>query len=389
MKNSLILSLPFLISISSATPIQRSHIHRREVPQEHSHEAILRTVNTLLKTNNPDNIQDAVFGLLGNAAASTGQGNIADTDCLQQATADQAFTNAKAASDTPGMTAALLYRALERNTGKVGLASTPCTALTATNPEIAALTQHQDPASADAAQGNKALTLELARQIASVGGDPLDALKAGTFAPGDVNDPTARGNSCDDADDAQGCIESLGLRVDDATEAEIRDAVAGAGGAGAEADAGAGTMTMTVMSDVPVASTAVDPAAAVVGCGAPGATAAVVATPTPTPTPTAVADPAPADATALDLGLCADPTIVFGGPFDGRKEDAFQPADTATFTHGSALGIKVITDFICQQLEVKCKASADAIAACNQGAADAQGAQGQGAADAFNRALGF
>lgn len=51
---------------------------KREVPQEHSHENILSAVNTLLFKNNPDDIQDAVFGLLGNAAATNGKGNIAD-----------------------------------------------------------------------------------------------------------------------------------------------------------------------------------------------------------------------------------------------------------------------------------------------------------------------
>lgn len=49
---------------------------RREVPQEHSHEATLRAVRTLLQLNNPDGIVDPVFGLLGNAAASNGLGQI-------------------------------------------------------------------------------------------------------------------------------------------------------------------------------------------------------------------------------------------------------------------------------------------------------------------------
>lgn len=118
-------------------------------------------------------------------------------ECLQQATADQAFTNAKAANDVPGMVAALMYRALERNTpGPVGRASNPCTSIKATNPEIAAIQQHQDPASPGAAGINKAVTLELAKQIKAVGGDPLEALKSGTFQPGDVTDATGKGNTC-------------------------------------------------------------------------------------------------------------------------------------------------------------------------------------------------
>jgi len=165
-------------------------------------------VRESLNLNNPDKILDPVFALLGNAAANNGKGNIADTDCLQQAVAD-------------GMVNALVFRALERNTGAVGQKSTLCTSIQAKNPEIAALKQHQDPASDGAAATNKAITLELAKQIKSVGGDPLDAIKSGTFSPGHIGDPTAKGNTCDDENDAQGCIFTLNLLVPDATEAEI------------------------------------------------------------------------------------------------------------------------------------------------------------------------
>lgn len=174
-----------------------------------------------LNLNNPDKIVDPVFGLLGNQAADKGKGNIQDVECLQQATADQAFTNAKAAGDVDGMVNALIFRALERNTPGVGKASNLCTSLKATNPEIAALSQHQDPASPGAAEGNKKITLELANQIKSVGGDPVDAIKSGTFTPGDVNDTTGKGNTCDDENDAEGCIFSQNLLVPDATEQEI------------------------------------------------------------------------------------------------------------------------------------------------------------------------
>jgi len=213
-------------SLSSALSVP---IYRREVPQEHSHEQILTVVKASLLLNNPDQIQDPVFGLLGNAAAAEGQGKITDTTCLQQATADQAFSNAKAAKDVKGQTAALIYRALERNTGAVGQVSDPCTSIKAVNPEIAALQQHQDPASKDAAAVNKAITLELAKQIASIGGDPNNALLAGTFAPGEIGDPTGAGNTCDDANDPIGCIFTQKLIVNDATPDEIKAAVAGAG----------------------------------------------------------------------------------------------------------------------------------------------------------------
>ncbi|KAL8933374.1 MAG: hypothetical protein Q9216_006395 [Gyalolechia sp. 2 TL-2023] len=241
MRSQAIIYLAFFCAASQAAPTDFRKLKAREVPQEHSHESFLTSVRASLAKNNPDNIQDPVFGLLGNGAAAAGQGSITDTDCLHQATADQAFTNAKAAGDVAGMTDALIYAALERNTGKVGLASVKCTAIKATNPEIGAISQHQaSPSSAGAAAANKAVTLTLAEQIASIGGDPQEALKAGTFAPGDVNDPTARGNSCNEQDDEQGCIFTQNLLVPDATADEIA-AAAGSGTAGAAGTSAAST----------------------------------------------------------------------------------------------------------------------------------------------------
>lgn len=203
---AILLSLALLLSAAYARPsTPLEGFIKREVPQEHSHNQFIATVNTNLKTNNPGNIVDAIFGLLGNAAASQGQGDITDT----------------------GMTAALIYRALERNTGKVGLASMACTSIKAVNPEIAAIQQHQDPVSSRAAATNKAIVLELAKQIASVGGDPQDALKSGTFAPGNPDDNTGAGNTCDVQDDTEGCIFTQNLLVEDASADEINAAVAG------------------------------------------------------------------------------------------------------------------------------------------------------------------
>ncbi|KAM0810570.1 hypothetical protein AB5N19_10919 [Seiridium cardinale] len=215
---------------------------RREVPQEHSHEAILQAANTALKLNNPENIQDAVFSLLGDAAAAQGAGDVTNLACLQQHVADQAFTNAKAAGDVDAMTNALLFRAVERNTGSVGLASAICNE-TATNPEVAAISQHQDPASDNAAAVNKQIVLDLAVQIASVGGDPQLALQSGTFAPGTIGDPTGKGNACDDIVD-EGCIVQQNLLVEDATADEI-DAAVAAGGATVNSGSSASNGTAT------------------------------------------------------------------------------------------------------------------------------------------------
>ena len=207
--------------------IPRAMLRGREVPQEHSHDRFLDGVRVNLALNNPNNIQDPVFGLLGNAAAAAGAGSITNLDCLHQATADQAFTNAKAAGNVTGQADALLYAALERNTGAVGLASVICNE-TAVNPEIQAVQQHQDPASTGAAASNKAVVLALAKQLASIGADPQEALLSGTFAPGKIGDPTAKGNTCDTQNDPDGgCIFSQNLLVDDATAAEISAAVAG------------------------------------------------------------------------------------------------------------------------------------------------------------------
>ncbi|KAF7290363.1 hypothetical protein HMN09_01294300 [Mycena chlorophos] len=204
---------------------------RRELPQEHSHQEILTSVNTSLRKNNPDKIVSSVFGLLAAAAAASGAGSITDTDCLQQATADQAFTNAKAANDVQGQVDALIYRALERNTHGVGTKSNACTSIKAVNPEIGALSQHQDPASDNAAAVNKAIVLTLAQQIAAVGGNPQDALKSGTFKPGNKSDKSGKANTCDDHNDKTGCIFTQNLLVDDATADEINAAVASVGGA--------------------------------------------------------------------------------------------------------------------------------------------------------------
>lgn len=177
-----------LLGQAFCSPVRSFALNRREVPQEHSHDVFLSITQEALLKNNPKNIQDAVFGLLGNQAAAAGAGQVTNLDCLKQETADQAFTNGKAVGDLRLMAGALVYQALERNTGKVGQASAACTDK-ATNPEVAALAQHQDPASANAASVNKDITLALAKQLKSIGADPNLALLSGTFAPGDVSSP--------------------------------------------------------------------------------------------------------------------------------------------------------------------------------------------------------
>lgn len=302
------------------------------------------------------------------------------------------------------MSFALIFRALERNTGSVGLASVPCVSIKAVNPEIAALQQHQDPAGDGAQALNKQIASELARQIASVGGDPTLANEASTFAPGKIGDPTAAGNTCDDANDAAGCINSLKLRVDDLSADEIAAAVAGSAQVGVNATAVAavsGACNLTAAAPVDAGVAAGDAKkmakdakkagkdkkkakdekkkAAKVDKAAAGKDAA------PAP-PAAVA---PAASGAVDFGSCTDPTIKFGIPSDGRKEDAFEASDLKAFPHGSALNIAVISGFICSQLPNACKANAAAVALCDSAEKAASGLKAQAAADAFNSAIGF
>lgn len=89
-----------------------------------------------------------------------------------------------------------------------------------------------------------------------------------------------------------------------------------------------------------------------------------------------------------NFGSCSDPGIKFANGLDGRKEPAFAPRNAASFNHGSALNIGVISDFICGQLKDKCKADSGVVAKCQAASADAKTKTGQAAADAFNSALG-
>jgi hypothetical protein len=113
---------------------------------------------------------------------------------LQQATADQAFTNAKVAGDVAGMTTALIYRALECNTGKVGLASVACTSIKAVNPEIAAIQQHQDPPPLEPSPPIRPLSLNWPNKS-----PPLAVIlkTPSNLAPGISDDNTEAGNTCD------------------------------------------------------------------------------------------------------------------------------------------------------------------------------------------------
>jgi hypothetical protein len=215
-------------------------------------------------------------------------------------------------------------------------------------------------------------------------------------APADEICPANLGSPGDDANDPVGCIFTQNLLVPDVTADEIAAAV-GSGSAGTGTGTGASTTTTTAAAAPPASSTTAAAAEeAPTECAAPPpaeTSTTTVAAPA-TSSFAAAAPPATTSATATptstsDFGTCANanPDIVFGLGFDGRTDPSFEPADLKTFNHGSALGIGVITSFICQQLNDKCKASATVLAACASGSAAAAKASGQAAADAFNAAF--
>ncbi|KAI8723002.1 hypothetical protein NCS52_00154800 [Fusarium sp. LHS14.1] len=326
-----------LLGLASASPLglpgfkrfapsKLGHLHKRQVPQEHSHDFVLVITREFLNLDNPKNIQDPVFGLLGDGAAAAGAGDVTNLACLKQETADQAFTNAKAAGDLRGMAGALLFQAIERNTAGVGVASKLCTEA-AVNPEIGALTQHQDAASENAGALNKAITLELAKQLAGIGADPNLALLSGTFAPGDTDDNTGKGNSCDTEEPELGCIFSEKLLVLDASEDEIAAAVADV----AQTFTGTGGIAATDLvnlADFSVASvTGTVDLSTIVNGGSGGAGAGATGVASGVASETAAASDAASDVAET---TAAAVTTVAGGNNNSAGDEAATTADAAT-----------------------------------------------------------
>ena len=97
--------------------------------------------------------------------------------------------------------------------------------------------------------------MNLAVQIAAVGGDPTDAIKSGTFAPGTIGDPTAAGHTCDTQNDPTGCIFTQNLLVPDLTADDIASAVAAAGGSAGGATAAAPATSAAAATTVAAGAT--------------------------------------------------------------------------------------------------------------------------------------
>jgi hypothetical protein len=90
------------------------------------------------------------------------------------------------------------------------------------------------------------------------------------------------------------------------------------------------------------------------------------------------------NSSGANFGSCSTPQIKFAQGFDGRRETSFEPVDqgsghvpvllyvcsrswtTASFPHGSADNIGVITGFMCDELTNTCKANQAAKDLCTQ-----------------------
>ena len=69
MKDTVILLVSGLVTVGAWPVHSAPKVVAREVPQEHSHQQFIDTVQKSLQANNPDNIGNPVFGLLGNAVS--------------------------------------------------------------------------------------------------------------------------------------------------------------------------------------------------------------------------------------------------------------------------------------------------------------------------------
>jgi hypothetical protein len=77
MKQSII-ALSLVGAVLARPSVNTYSFEKREVPQEHAHRNVNLEVSKVLNLDNPDNISDPIFGLLGAAAAADGAGSIAD-----------------------------------------------------------------------------------------------------------------------------------------------------------------------------------------------------------------------------------------------------------------------------------------------------------------------
>jgi hypothetical protein len=122
--------------------------------------------------------------------------------------------------------------------------------------------------------------------------------------------------------------------------------------------------------------------------------------------------PTPTNPTPVgNIGSCSVPEIEFGPGFDNRKETSYQPVNKsqrylvlspkfyridvcpplASYNHGSAQNIDIISQFICDTLVNSCGADQTSRTTCAsaRAAADQQASKTGAQADAFNAVFGI
>ncbi|KAJ3321412.1 hypothetical protein HDV06_004397 [Boothiomyces sp. JEL0866] len=146
----------------------------------------------------------------GAAAGAAGAGKLAD--CLAKVkggdrnpampanTFGHTATFYKIEIVTKGQCTQQQYFTLERNTKAVGQPSSVCKQ-TPKNKELQLFAQHQDAAGPDAAANNKNVKVQVAKQAVALGFSAEEAVnlsaQTATFPPGDTNDKSGKGSTCD------------------------------------------------------------------------------------------------------------------------------------------------------------------------------------------------
>lgn len=294
----------------------------------------------------------------------TGTGGIQATDLVDLTKFSIADVQGGAAAPTDNSNAA--------TTSQAAAQATPPPAAQASSTQAAASTQTQAPSTSSApstASGNNVQTF-----TGSLGGPPPPVVSGTGNRPFSVNGNTfvnigaALGRSCDIqhnacADAANSGQLSGGVGQCDDQNNQCKAAASGASNTNASNTSNTNDNASTGGANSAASGSNAD--SGNTGNGNAGSSAATG-----------------------DFGSCSDPSIKFANGLDGRTEPAFAPVNEADFNHGSALAIKVISDFICDRLNSSCKASAAVVSTCQSASAAASQLTGQAAADAFNKALG-
>ena len=93
---------------------------------------------------------------------------------------------------------------------------------------------------------------------------------------------------------------------------------------------------------------------------------------------------------SYDFGTCSNPGITYSPPSASQNSGGYSPLNTNQFPHDFTTDIASLESYICSRLQSSnCKASDDAIQACETGFWNYAGLVGQAAASQWNHALGL